>query len=776
MFEKGKIPCKLENMHWADEIAKKIIDSGKYKPYWVDDMKTPSGYAHIGSMMGPVIHSCIYRALKVNGHDAKLTYIFNDFDPADEFPSILKEVLEGHQGKALKMAPSPDPNFGNLADMLAVDLKKSIEYLGFEAEYLSSWDMYHEGRFNEVIRIALDNSEKIQEIYRKVSGSKKKEAGWLPFQVICEKCGKLGTTKVFAWDGEQVSYKCEPKLVTWATGCGHKGKTSPFDGSGKLPWKVDWAAHWKVLDITVEGAGKDHASAGGSYDIALTILKEVFNKEKPYHFGYEFLLIGGRKMSSSKGVGLKAHDLVKILPSPVARFLFVNNDIFSQGNFNPIGTMAISDLFDAYDKSWVAYNNNGDKKLSRTFELSQIKEVPKKNKELFIPRFRDVVNYIQQPNIDLHKKIEELKGGMLTFDELKILKEREKYGRVWIGDYAPEEFNMEMTEFNSEFISNLSAKQKEFLLKISKLIENETNPDGLQLGLYKISRELNLPSLEAFKAIYNLFLGKDRGPRAAWFLLQYPKKQVLQRFKLVNNVDKLVQNSKIKKFEKPKYFTINKNLKQKYPSVSIGIALIEGVDITKSDSDLEKEKNELFESLEGLTTEKLGEYSEVVSYRKLYKETGIDWHSRRPSPEALLRRVALNKSLYSINTCVDAYNLVVMKNRISVGAFDADNIKFPTTLRFAKEGEEILLLGDEKPTKYKEGEVAYFDKLGGYNMDFNYRDSQRTMVTEKTKNVWINVDGVYDATPEKVQKSLDESVEKILKYCGGKLKFKGVVV
>src|SRR3989344_8246949 len=148
-------------MHWADKIAKEIITSGKFKPYWVDDMKTPSGFAHIGSLMGPIIHSCIYRALKDLGREVKLTYVFNDFDPADEFPAVLKEALEGHQGKALKMVPSPEPKFDNLADFLAEDLKKSIEYLGFEAKYISSWELYHQGEFDEVIKLALDKSEKI---------------------------------------------------------------------------------------------------------------------------------------------------------------------------------------------------------------------------------------------------------------------------------------------------------------------------------------------------------------------------------------------------------------------------------------------------------------------------------------------------------------------------------------------------------------------------------------------------------------------------------------
>lgn len=154
---------------------------------------------------------------------------------------------------------------------------------------------------------------------------------------------------------------------------------------------------------------------------------------------------------------------------------------------------------------------------------------------------------------------------------------------------------------------------------------------------------------------------------------------------------------------------------------------------------------------------------------------GVDWHSRRPSPEALLRRIALGKGLYTINTCVDAYNMTVMKHKVSVGAFDLDTIAFPTVLRFAKNGEEILLLGDEKPTAYTEKEIAYFDQNGGYNMDFNYRDAQRTAVQLHTKNILLNVDGVYSISPEEVQTCLQEACDKIIKYCGGTIESFGVV-
>lgn len=518
-------------MHWADKIAQEIIASGKFKPYWVDDMKTPSGYAHIGSVLGPMIHSAIYRALKDAGHKAELTYVINDFDTADEFPPNFKDELAEHAGKVLKMIPSPEPGFDNLADLLAEDLKKSLAYLGFEAKYISSWDMYHQGKFDEVIRIALDNSEKIQEIYEKVSGSQKKAAGWLPFQVICENCGKLGTTKVTSWDGEKVTYKCEPDLVTWAKGCGHEGKISPFGGTGKLPWKVDWPAHWKVIGVTIEGAGKDHASAGGSYDIAMALCREVFKYPEPFRLPYEFILIGGKKMSSSKGLGLKAHDLVNILPVEVARFLFISSDIKSQSNFNPMGTMAIPDLFDFYDKCWEAHDKGGDDKLARTYILSQIKSVPEKEKGFFVPRFRDVANYLSQglEEGEILSKFEKDKGGKLDESELHILEERIKYGKVWLENYAPDEYRFEITKEIPIEVKNLTIEQKNYLSKIIPLLSQELDSSGLQIAFYELSKQIGISAKDAFAAIYISLIGKTHGPRAGVLVTNIGKDKVSDR-------------------------------------------------------------------------------------------------------------------------------------------------------------------------------------------------------------------------------------------------------
>lgn len=746
-------------MFWADRIAKQIIDSNQHKPYWVDDMKTPSGFAHIGSVLGPVIHSCIYRALKDAKKDATFTYVFNDFDPADEFPAILKDALDGHKGKPLKMVPSPDVKFQNLADYLADDLKKSLAYVGFEAKYISSWEMYHQGKFDEVIRIALDNSEKIQEIYQKVSGSRKKEAGWLPFQTICEQCGKLGTTKVFEWDGEKVSYRCEEKLVTWATGCGYTGKISPFGGKGKLPWKVDWPAHWKVLGVTIEAAGKDHASAGGSYDIAMALCKEVFDCPQPFKLPYEFILIGGKKMSSSKGIGLKAHDLMEILPAELARFLFVRSDIKSQSNFDPDGTLGIPVLFDEYQKAAEAHFHNGDADLARAFVLSQVKKDVKEPPKI---RFSVLAQWVQMPNME-----EEIKK--------EGLEEWAKYARIWVERFAPESEKFSVLKSVPESAKNLSENQKEFLKKVVKELDKKWIAEDLQKNLFEWAKEMGVSSKDAFAAIYTSLIGKDHGPKAGWFILSLDKEFVKKRFEEVaSGEEKTTKTVAVQKLERPEFFSIDKKVKETFPSISVGAAIIKNVHIEKSNSALEKEKLDILKSLENLTTEQLGQYLEIISYRKLYKEMKVDWHSKRPSPEALLRRIALKKGLYTVNTCVDAYNLVVIKHRMSVGAFDLDALSMPSVLRFPNEGEKILLLGDEKETEYRETELGYFDTNGGYNIDFNYRDAQRTAVQATTKNLYINVDGIYDITPEKVELVLKEACDTIIKYCGGSLELFGV--
>lgn len=743
-------------MFWADEVLQKRKETEVLEDAW-----TPSGIVHMGGLKGPVIHDVLYKVLKEQKKEAKYIYGFDDFDPIDGLPPRLEATHKEYMGVPTFMAPSPDGK-GTFADFYGNKMRVMFKALGLEAEiYLASVN-YKKGVYNEGIRIMLDNVTKVRKVYEEMYKHQVKN-DWYPLQVICPTCGKLGTTKVTDWDGKEVTFSCLPNLVTWAKGCGTTGKMSPFDGNAKMPWKPEWAIKWSTFNVTIEWSGKDHMSKGGSFEIAAKILKSVFNQEPPMAKAYEFFLWNGKKMSSSKGLGLTGEELLEVLPPQIARFLMIKTDPNKAVEFNPVGTDIIPKLFDDYQKAADAYFNKGDQDLARAFELSQIGEVQKPPDI----RFSLLAQWVQMPN--MKKQIE--REGLTDWA---------KYAQVWIEKYAPENAKFLVQKELPAAAEDLYDKQKELLQKIAVEIDSAEDAEEFQTHIYDIGKELGLNGKETFAAIYKVLIGKDHGPKAAWLILSLEKDFVKERFREAARENQEVKNkNQIKekafnKLDKPEMFSIAKDVKEKYPTISVGVAVIKGVSIEKSNPDLEKEKQQLLDSLKGLTTEQLGQYPEVVSYRNLYKAMGVDWHSRRPSPEALLRRVALQKGLYMVNTCVDAYNIAVMKNRVSVGAFDLDAIAFPTELRFAKKGEEILLLGDSDPTQYEETELAYCDKKGGYNIDFNFRDAQRTAVQESTKNLYINVDGIYDITPKQVEKTLRESCDMIMKYCGGTFETFGI--
>src|SRR3990167_6671250 len=233
-------------MFWVDEIIEDIIKKIPKNDYLITDWTTPSGHAHIGSLRGVIIHDLIRRALVEKGKKAVFQYGFDDFDPMDGLPIYVDKSWLEHMGKPLANIPAPDGISVSFANQYADEFEAVFNGLGIKPEIVKTSELYKEGRFNQAIKIILDNAQDIRRIYKEISGSLKGE-DWFPFQVVCPKCGKIGTTKVTDWNSKKVRFRCEENLVEWAKGCGYEGSLSPFDGKGKLPWKVEWPAKWFVF-------------------------------------------------------------------------------------------------------------------------------------------------------------------------------------------------------------------------------------------------------------------------------------------------------------------------------------------------------------------------------------------------------------------------------------------------------------------------------------------------------------------------------------------------
>jgi len=507
-------------MIWVDRMTEEIKKRNLSLEI-VDDMKTPSGRIHVGSLRGVVIHDLVYKVLKEQGINTKYTYVFDDHDPMDSIPLYLDyKKWEKYAGMQLYKIPSPVKGYKNFAYYYAKEFMDIFNLINCRPIIIWASRLYSSGKMNAVIEKILNNSKKIRLIYRKFT-KKSLPADWHPFNAVCEKCKKLGTTYVYKWDKKFVYYRCTPGLVKWAKGCGYEGKVSPFNGNGKLLWKVEWAAKWMVLGVTVEGAGKDHMSKGGSHDIASAVCKEVLNYPVPYPLTYEHYQIGGKKMSSSKGFGTSAKEVSEILPPDLLRFLIARTPIQKAIDFDPKEEI-IMKLYDDFDICMNAYfdkikNNIPGKKqgevvlnLSRIFQLSSVSNLPKE--PYYIPRFRQIYSAIKN-NIDPYMIIEKQKGLSLTDNEKKILHQRVEFAKKNI-----KQFEKDTDELNQKtYKIKMNKIHLEFLNKFAdNLIK--TNPEDknvISKIIFYTIKQCSLKPKDAFPILYSVLIGKKQGPRVS---------------------------------------------------------------------------------------------------------------------------------------------------------------------------------------------------------------------------------------------------------------------
>lgn len=518
-------------MYWADRIVDEILEKQKNlvaagKPLVIRDEKTASGRVHVGSLRGVAIHGIIAEILKERGILHVFKFEINDSDPMDGMPTYLDAAtFESFMGKPLNEVPSPDGQAPNFAEFYGQEFTGVIEELGFSPEYYRPSTLYASGAFNECIRLAIVHADKIREIYKRVSGAEK-ASSWLPVNVVCENCGKVSTTKATKYepgtneyDGT-VEYACWD--LDWTKGCGHKGTVSPYDGRAKLPWKVEWAAKFKVMDVHVEGGGKDHSTKGGSREVAEAISREVFDHEPPFNIPYEFFQVGGKKMSSSKGKGSSSREIADLLPPEMVRLLLLQKDPMKVIEFDPEGD-TIPVLFDSYDKYAAGFFAGNDDDYGRMFKLihpeSERAHIPQRH----LPRFSVVAFLAQMPHLDTAREVEHVLGQPLNEEDKKELDKRLHYAALWVKEYAPENYRYEMKEELPAAAMNLSPIQKTALKEILAFVESKEAGavvDGQEMHtmLHDLKTKIDIQPGELFEAIYLSILGKKSGPKAGWFL------------------------------------------------------------------------------------------------------------------------------------------------------------------------------------------------------------------------------------------------------------------
>ena len=491
----------MEEIYWADKIAKKIIERNK-DMYIISSGITPSGIVHIGNFREEMTVDIVRRALESKGVKVRYIHSWDDFDRFRKVPKNVPKEWEKYIG--IPVAETPDP-FGchkSYAEHFEKEFEEAAKAVGVIPEYIYENEKYSSCTYAESIKEALQKRKDIIEILNKYRKEPLPE-NWYPIQVYCTKCGK-DSTKVISYDGNyKIKYKCK---------CGNEEEIDfSKEGRVKLRWRTDWAMRWRFYNVDFEPGGKEHSTPGGSRTTSTIISKEIFNYEPPVYQMYDFVILKGQggKMSGSLGNVIALKDLNRIYLPEIVRYFYAGT--------RPNKEFAVpmdDEIFKVYEDFYFTervyfgkeeIDEKRQKHLKRVYEMSVV-EMPKELPIQVPFKYLVFLSQIYKDNESVLNKLKQskhLKENMTEFDKKRLNKLIEM-ARNWADNYADEKYKFQIHEDKHLELNEDEKKAVKMMVdKMDNLTENAIYDIGKESGMGK----------EFFKLCYKILLNKERGPR-----------------------------------------------------------------------------------------------------------------------------------------------------------------------------------------------------------------------------------------------------------------------
>jgi DNA/RNA-binding domain of Phe-tRNA-synthetase-like protein len=208
-----------------------------------------------------------------------------------------------------------------------------------------------------------------------------------------------------------------------------------------------------------------------------------------------------------------------------------------------------------------------------------------------------------------------------------------------------------------------------------------------------------------------------------------------------------------------------------FPEVRIGVVAFEGARNDRDEPELGALlERETAEAVRRLGTTPVAEHPRIASWREAYRRFGAKPKDHPSSIENLLRRVAKSGPPRRIHPLVDLYNAVSLRHVVPVGGEDLDAVSGDIELRFAGESEPaVRLLGEPEARPPKVGEVIYADDLGALCRRWNWKEADRTKLTEKTTRGFLVVEALPPVGRAVLEAALGDLAGLVEKYCGGRV-------
>ena len=166
-----------------------------------------------------------------------------------------------------------------------------------------------------------------------------------------------------------------------------------------------------------------------------------------------------------------------------------------------------------------------------------------------------------------------------------------------------------------------------------------------------------------------------------------------------------------------------------------------------------------------LTSNTISQNEAVAVWRDAYQrfktKKGV-----RCSVENLLKRVLKGNPVGSITPSVDAYNAVSLAYALPVGGEDIDAMAGDIRLGVTEGGDAFRPLGEDEDAPTLAGELCYRDDAGAICRCWNWRDGERTALTDETAKAFLIIESVDPTRAADLEAAVDELASLVEGHLG----------
>jgi len=216
------------------------------------------------------------------------------------------------------------------------------------------------------------------------------------------------------------------------------------------------------------------------------------------------------------------------------------------------------------------------------------------------------------------------------------------------------------------------------------------------------------------------------------------------------------------------HFSIQKELFDILPDLTIGVVVASGLDNTRPSEEIDDLlTRSVEETKRNFIREKAQDHPRIKPWRYVFSKPGISRSKFRNSTETMVRRILRGDSIPRINPLVNLYNSVSIKFLVPMGGHDLDTLEGNVHLRFTEGWEPFTPMGGGETTIVPKGELVYRDDREVLTRNWVWRQCEKDKTTERTVNIFIPIDVLGEVGSERASEIIQDLGQLIPKYLGG---------